>query len=153
MDELNDAGCHLAAGFGWLPGPYGDGECGPRRSRASPSEQGQEQTPPTLENDNETKPPSGSVDNDSEGGSLPPNETEDEIAELMNNMTVEEKVGQLVLVGLEGTAMDETSRKLVKDHHVGGFILFKDNIESVEQSVKLLNDLKEANTTNPVPCG
>ncbi|MCI1777964.1 MAG: beta-N-acetylhexosaminidase [Paenibacillus lautus] len=127
------------------------GNAGQEGQGASPSEQGQEQTPPTLENDNETKPPSGSVDNDSEGGSLPPNETEDEIAELMNNMTVEEKVGQLVLVGLEGTAMDETSRKLVKDHHVGGFILFKDNIESVEQSVKLLNDLKEANTANPVP--
>lgn len=127
------------------------GIAGQEGQGASPSEQGQEQTPPTLENDNETKPPSGSVDNDSEGGSLPPNETEDEIAELMNNMTVEEKVGQLVLVGLEGTAMDETSRKLVKDHHVGGFILFKDNIESVEQSVKLLNDLKEANTANPVP--
>ncbi|GIP03968.1 hypothetical protein J28TS4_23750 [Paenibacillus lautus] len=28
MDELNDAGCHLAAGSGRLPGPFGDGECG-----------------------------------------------------------------------------------------------------------------------------
>lgn len=117
----------------------------------SPSEQGQNQNPPSQENDNETEPPSGSADNESEGGSLPPNETEDEIAELMNDMTVEEKIGQLVLVGLEGTAIDETSRTLVKDHHVGGFILFKDNIESVEQSVKLLNDLKEANAANPVP--
>ncbi len=117
----------------------------------SPSELGQDQNPPSQENDNETEPPSGSADNESESGSLPPNETEDEIAALMNDMTVEEKIGQLVLVGLEGTAIDETSRKLVKDHHVGGFILFKDNIESVEQSVKLLNDLKEANAANPVP--
>ncbi|WP_213579125.1 beta-N-acetylhexosaminidase [Paenibacillus lautus] len=127
------------------------GNAGNDGQGTSPSEVGQDQNLPSQENDNETEPPSGSTDNESEDGSLPPNETEDEIAELMNDMTVEEKIGQLVLVGLEGTAIDETSRKLVKDHHVGGFILFKDNIESVEQTVKLLNDLKEANAANPVP--
>lgn len=127
------------------------GNAGNDGQGTSPSEVGQDQNPPSQENDNETEPPSGSAGNESEDGSLPPNETEDEITELMNDMTVEEKIGQLVLVGLEGTAIDETSRKLVKDHHVGGFILFKDNIESVEQSVKLLNDLKEANAANPVP--
>lgn len=127
------------------------GNAGNDGQGTSPSELGQDQNPPSQENDNETEPPSGSADNESESGGLPPNETEDEIAALMNDMTVEEKIGQLVLVGLEGTAIDETSRKLVKDLHVGGFILFKDNIESVDQSVKLLNDLKEANAANPVP--
>ncbi|MEC0256152.1 beta-N-acetylhexosaminidase [Paenibacillus lautus] len=121
---------------------------GDNGSGASPPGQVQEPQTPSPEDEDGTPPPSGSTDNE---GNLPENETDDAVAELLNSMTVKEKIGQLVLVGIEGTALDNTSRRLLEDYHVGGFIFFKDNIESAQQSVKLFNDLKEANAANPVP--
>ncbi len=34
---------------------------------------------------------------------------------------------------------------------MGGFILFKDNMSSIEQALELLNSLKEENKNNPIP--
>ncbi|WP_379246591.1 beta-N-acetylhexosaminidase [Paenibacillus sp. GCM10028914] len=70
---------------------------------------------------------------------------------LLEELTLEEKVGQLVIVGMEGTSVDHSSRKLIDTYHVGGFIFFKDNIEDTNQAVKLFNGLKKANSDNPVP--
>ncbi|MEC0202969.1 beta-N-acetylhexosaminidase [Paenibacillus lautus] len=136
------AGCRDGA----EPGNPGDNGSG-----ASPPGQVQEPQTPSPDDEEGTPPPSGSTDNEGVEGNLPENETDDAVAELLNSMTVQEKIGQLVLVGIEGTALDDTSRRLLEDYHVGGFIFFKDNIESAQQSVKLFNDLKEANAANPVP--
>lgn len=136
------AGCQDGSG---TSGPTNNGQ------GASPSEQGQaSQTPSPDEEDPPPSPGSGENGED-KGGTPPENVPQDAVAELMSKMTVKEKIGQLVLVGIEGTALDDTSRKLLKEYHVGGFIFFKDNIESTGQSVQLLNDLKKANAPNPVP--
>ncbi|KOR89841.1 beta-N-acetylhexosaminidase [Paenibacillus solani] len=130
----------------------GRGISGNNGQEAAPSSQGQkpqEQEPSQEPDKTQTLPGStGEV----EDGDLPSNgKTEAAVTELMSSMTVQEKIGQLVLVGIEGTAMDDTSLKLIKDYHVGGFIFFKDNITSTQQSVKLFNELKHANAANPVP--
>lgn len=72
-------------------------------------------------------------------------------AAQLSEMTDKEKIGQLVMVGIEGTRMDDVARKMLDAYHVGGFIFFKDNIESTSQAVSLLNELKKANASNPVP--
>lgn len=72
-------------------------------------------------------------------------------AAQLSKMTDKEKIGQLVMVGIEGTRMDDVARKMLDSYHVGGFIFFKDNIESTSQAVTLLNELKKANASNPVP--
>ncbi|MCR2806444.1 beta-N-acetylhexosaminidase [Paenibacillus sp. SCIV0701] len=61
------------------------------------------------------------------------------------------KIGQLVIVGLEGQRLNEASRRMIEEYKVGGFILFKDNIESAGQTAALLNELKAANKGNAVP--
>ncbi|GAE04979.1 beta-hexosaminidase [Paenibacillus sp. JCM 10914] len=104
-------------------------------------------------NDVKEEPPSDSGEGtDAEPEGLPgANEPEDEVATLLSEMTVQEKIGQLVIVGLDGTAVDDASRKMLEQYQVGGFILFKDNITDTEQVVRLLNDLKHGNAVNPVP--
>lgn len=136
------AGCRGGAEPG-NPGDNGQG--------ASPSGEIQEPQTPSPADEDGTPAPSDSSDNKGEKGNLPENGTEDAVTELLNSMTLKEKIGQLVLVGIEGTTMDDTSRRLLKDYHVGGIILFKDNIENAQQSVDLLNELKKANAANPVP--
>lgn len=136
------AGCRGGAEPG-NPGDNGQG--------ASPSGEIQEPQTPSPADEDGTPAPSDSSDNKGEKGNLPENGTDDAVTELLNSMTLKEKIGQLVLVGIEGTTMDDTSRRLLKDYHVGGIILFKDNIENAQQSVDLLNELKKANAANPVP--
>lgn len=136
------AGCRGGAEPG-NPGNNGQG--------ASPSEEIQEPQTLSPADEDGTPGPSGSSDNNGEEGNLPENGTEDAVTELLNSMTVKEKIGQLVLVGIEGTTMDDTTRRLLEDYHVGGIILFKDNIENAKQSADLLNELKKANAANPVP--
>lgn len=136
------AGCRGGAEPG-NPGDNGQG--------ASPTEEIQEPQTPSPADEDGTPAPSGSSDNKGEEGNLPENGTEDAVTELLHGMTVKEKIGQLVLVGIEGTTMDDTSRRLLEDYHVGGIILFKDNIENARQSADLLNELKKANAANPVP--
>ncbi|MCZ8522309.1 MULTISPECIES: beta-N-acetylhexosaminidase [Paenibacillus] len=69
----------------------------------------------------------------------------DEILEQVQAMSLDEKVGQLLLVGLDGTAADEHARTWIGTYHAGGFILFRDNIQNAAQLLKLAGDLKEAN--------
>ncbi len=75
-----------------------------------------------------------------------------ETLKLLKSMTLEEKVGQLVIVGVDGYKNDEHSELLIKNYHVGGFILFKKNIQDSAQLTYLLNSLKASNASaNKVP--
>lgn len=58
-------------------------------------------------------------------------------------MTVEQKVGQLMMVGFGGTVVDEDIRALVRGREVGGVCMFKRNIESAEQIAKLNDQVRE----------
>ncbi|OAB41495.1 beta-N-acetylhexosaminidase [Paenibacillus glacialis] len=80
-----------------------------------------------------------------------PVEPTDAVKELLKSMTTAEKVGQLVVVGMEGTIVDKDSRKFIEDYHVGGFIFYRDNIENTQQALSLFNDLKSSNVANKVP--
>lgn len=78
-------------------------------------------------------------------------EEQDKITEEIANMTIEEKIGQLFIFGFSGGEIDGYIIDLIKEDYIGGFILFKENIKSVEQGVDILNKLKEANRNNKIP--
>ncbi|MGG6311721.1 beta-N-acetylhexosaminidase [Paenibacillus macerans] len=75
----------------------------------------------------------------------------DPVAELLGKLNTAEKIGQLVLVGMDGTEPDGATRSLIEDDHVGGFIFYKDNIKDAKQALSLFNGLKAANRSQPVP--
>ncbi|HHU31550.1 MAG: beta-N-acetylhexosaminidase [Zhaonellaceae bacterium] len=75
----------------------------------------------------------------------------DEIAETVASMSLAEKIGQLVMVGVDGYEHDENSKHLIKNYHVGGFVLLKQNIKNLEQMLDLINSLKKANSVNKIP--
>lgn len=75
----------------------------------------------------------------------------DAIQQQINEMDLKTKIGQLLIIGLDGYRLNDTSRRMIRDYKVGGFILFKDNIETADQTVTLLNELKAANNGNAVP--
>ncbi len=75
----------------------------------------------------------------------------DSIMEKIAEMTIEEKIGQMVIVGLGGHTIDENSRHMVEDYHAGGFILFKRNIRDAAQTLSLINSLRALNAANGIP--
>ena len=73
------------------------------------------------------------------------------IEEQLAQMTVEEKIGQLLIVGMEGTTYGDQLDKLIRQHHVGGIILLGKNISTADQIVGLLNHAKTANKEYGIP--
>ena len=69
----------------------------------------------------------------------------DPVEEQLAAMTVEEKVGQLLVAGIDGLTPGEDGRIAIQDYKVGGIILFSRNVESAGQLVELTNGLKELN--------
>ena len=74
-----------------------------------------------------------------------PTPTPDPVAEQMETMTTEQKVGQLLVTGIEGTQPGEDAVQAIQTAQVGGIILFGRNVESASQLVELTNGLKELN--------
>ncbi|MCK1987751.1 MAG: beta-N-acetylhexosaminidase [Lysinibacillus fusiformis] len=78
-------------------------------------------------------------------------EITDEIAETINQMTLDEKLGQMMFAGVSGTSLQQETKSLIRDYKVGGLILYANNLETPQQTVSLMNDLMTANGTNRLP--
>jgi len=75
----------------------------------------------------------------------------DPIMDQLNAMSMEEKIGQLVITGVEGYEFDAKAQALIEKYKIGGFVLFKKNIRDPEQMLELLNSLKKTNEVNSIP--
>lgn len=69
----------------------------------------------------------------------------------LEELSIEEKIGQMFMVGMPGTEIDDITRKLITEHKVGGVILYRKNILSLEHFIGLLNSLRELNKGNKIP--
>ncbi|MFL0246030.1 beta-N-acetylhexosaminidase [Candidatus Clostridium stratigraminis] len=79
------------------------------------------------------------------------NNTLDSIEEQISKMSLLEKVGQLVIAGIDGYTNDEHSSELIEKYKVGGFILLGQNIKDANQALALINSLKSSNSKNKIP--
>ena len=68
--------------------------------------------------------------------------TDPEIDTMIAEMTIEEKVGQLIMVGFEGTQANTAIETHIRQRFVGGVVLFSRNIQSPQQMAKLTNELQ-----------
>ncbi|MFP5112239.1 beta-N-acetylhexosaminidase [Bacillaceae bacterium C204] len=74
----------------------------------------------------------------------------DLIGKAIEHMTMEEKVGQMLMPdfrtwnGKNVTEMNAEIAKLVKDYHLGGVILFRENTVTADQTTKLVSAYQEA---------
>lgn len=74
----------------------------------------------------------------------------DPIYEDIKKLTLDEKIGQLFIVSMDGEEVNESTIRLIKDNKIGGIILFQKNIKDSKQLVTLVNLLKETNKDNPI---
>lgn len=74
------------------------------------------------------------------------------VLNFISKMSMDEKIGQLFIVGFQGTVPDDKLVELIGQKHIGGVILFKRNIKDPKQLVSLNNSIKEINSkSNKVP--
>lgn len=78
-------------------------------------------------------------------------ELKQQAAETVKQMTLDEKIGQMMFAGVSGTTLQQDTTSLIQDDKVGGLILYGNNLETPQQTVTLMNDLMAANTNNQVP--
>ena len=73
------------------------------------------------------------------------------VEEKISTMTLEEKVGQMMFYGVNGTNVDDKVVNLFEDQHAGGIILYGHRNfwgSSLDNNVKYVNSIKKANRQN-----
>ena len=80
---------------------------------------------------------------------------EKKIDAYVSQMSEDEKIGQLLFIDIRKdeqgspiTSLDEHTAELIRTYHVGGIILFKENIQTAQQTKKLIGDLQK---TSDIP--
>ena len=66
-----------------------------------------------------------------------------EYQRVLDSMSLEEKVGQMLLLGISGTYISSGVREVVTDLDAGGIVLFASNLTSSVQTVNLTTKLQQ----------
>lgn len=69
----------------------------------------------------------------------------DAAVKMVAGMSLEEKIGQMLLIGIDGTEIDEGALSMLRDYHVGGVILFDRNMNNKYQVTGLNANLQRLN--------
>ena len=67
---------------------------------------------------------------------------------VIPKMSLDEKIGQMILAGISGTTMDTNTQNIISQYKVGGIIFYKDNLVNPGQTVQLVNQMKSENDSN-----
>ncbi len=65
-------------------------------------------------------------------------------------MIPQDQIGQLFMIGFDGTTLSADLASFIKEYQPGGIILFSRNLESAEQIVDLTNDLQRCSPHSPL---
>ena len=75
---------------------------------------------------------------------------DEKVDKIVESMSQTEKLGQMMMIGIQGTKVDDDSLYMLNQYHMGGVILFDRNMESPEQVKQLTSDL-QAQSNEKVP--
>ncbi|WP_302177708.1 glycoside hydrolase family 3 protein [Megamonas funiformis] len=75
---------------------------------------------------------------------------DEKVDQIVASMSQTEKLGQMVMIGIQGTKVNDDSLYMLNQYHMGGVILFDRNMESPEQVKQLTSDL-QAQSNEKVP--
>ncbi|SHG54547.1 glycoside hydrolase family 3 protein [Ornithinibacillus halophilus] len=79
------------------------------------------------------------------------NKVVNEQSNYIDDMTINEKIGQLIIGGITGTTLTTEMKSLINDYELGGFIFYADNFTTEDQAKKLVEEIISENENNPIP--
>ncbi len=59
----------------------------------------------------------------------------------VDEMSIDELIGQVIMVGIPGTILDEKYKEFIKDYKIGNYILFARNYDNTKQMKQLMEEL------------
>jgi beta-N-acetylhexosaminidase len=77
------------------------------------------------------------------------NSTRASVASAVRRMSLEQKVGQLIVATVPGTAAPDGGASLVAKYHLGGVIYFAQNVQNAQQVAAFSNGLQRAAVAQP----
>ncbi|WP_042345132.1 beta-N-acetylhexosaminidase [Bacillus massiliigorillae] len=75
----------------------------------------------------------------------------DIIQQKVNAMSIDEKIGQLIIAGVEGTGLTSNNRNLLTKDKVGGIIIMGGNVQNANQLKNLINTIKTQHQASEIP--
>lgn len=69
----------------------------------------------------------------------------------IEDLTLKEKIGQMIIIGLDTNYITERIRNMITEYKIGGVILYRKNFNTYQDMLKLINSLKSLNTNNKIP--
>lgn len=70
---------------------------------------------------------------------------------LISRMSVEDKVGQVMMVGFDGTTLTPELAQEIQDLHLGGIIFFERNVDSPHAVAEMTNAMQRVARDNQLP--
>ena len=72
----------------------------------------------------------------------PAPDVESKVESILSQMTLDQKIGQMLMIGLPGTAVDDSTWNRIVGQNIGGIILLGRNTASPEQVLSLTTNLQ-----------
>lgn len=63
----------------------------------------------------------------------------------MKNLSLREKVGQMLIIKVFGKEISEETKKMIEEYKIGGVILYRKNYDTYGEMLKIINELKKIN--------
>lgn len=73
----------------------------------------------------------------------PPQTLDEQADAIVREMSLTEKVGQMVMIGVQGTDLTDDSKFMLRQFHIGGVLLFDRNLESAEQTKAFISHMQD----------
>ncbi len=69
----------------------------------------------------------------------------------INELSIQEKVGQMMVIGMETNYITERIETMIKEYKIGGIILYRKNFTTYAEMIELIKKLKQLNSQNKIP--
>lgn len=69
----------------------------------------------------------------------------------LNELSKEEKIGQMLMIGMDTNHITDRIRRLIQKYKIGGIILYRKNFGTYDDLISLVNELKDLNRKNKIP--
>lgn len=63
----------------------------------------------------------------------------------MKNLTLREKIGQMLIIKIQGKEITNETKRMIEEYKIGGIIFYRKNYDTYEEMINIINEIKKIN--------